>query len=161
MPMILKDKIGYTLPEMLVTIFVSTIAVGLILGTYSIVIRVWNRYNFKMEAMDNAWLCYGKVDKMFSKIDRMEQVSDNNWIAYKNVVKAYELVYQDKILALKDSTVKWRTNIDSFSLEKADENGSIWHCSITCRKGKEKAGIAWRAICNRLWDDALLPEILP
>jgi prepilin-type N-terminal cleavage/methylation domain-containing protein len=155
--MIPKSKTGYTLPELLVTIFISTIAVSLILGTYTVVFRVWNRYNLKMEAGNNAWLCYGRVQGLFSRIDGLKMVSGDRWDAFRNAGKYAELRFNTRRLVFKDTALKWEAEVDSFSLKKEEENGDVWVCSITCRKGKEKAGIVWRTICSGEWSDTLLP----
>ena len=149
---------GYTLPELLVTIFIAGIAVSLIMTTYSIVFRVWSKYNLKLEASNEAWLCYNKIQNIFSKTTAIKKVSDTSWYVYKSSSRFEEIVYKPGVIAVKDSVEKWKADIDSFSLQNTDNTGVLWKCFIRCKKGKEKMSIAWFVSCTGEWSDTLVPD---
>ena len=155
--MIAKNENGMTLLELLVAMFIAGIAVTLILGAYSATIRVWNRYSSRIEASNTTWSNYLKIQHVFSKADEIRKKTSNEWEAYKNKVKIAELNYRDSALELKDSIVRWKAEADSFSLEMVDSSGgiSVWQCAVMCSKRKEKAGMAWRAVCRGQDNDTL------
>jgi len=154
------DRGGYTLVELLMTIFIAAIAVNLILGTYGVVIRVWNRYNLTMEASDNAWINYTKIRTILSKTDGIKRNADSSWQLYRNAWPISVLRYENGILSLTDSIERWKSPVDSFALDIIDSaNPPIIQCFLTSIKGKQKSSLAWRSVCYAEWNDTLLPRV--
>ena len=152
---------GYTLAELLVTIFIAAIAVNLVLGTYAVVIRVWNRYSLSMDASDNAWIDYTKIRTMLSKVDAVKKTAENEWTLYKNVRSVSALTYKNGTLAIVgDSIHRWEAAVDSFSLETVESDyPMVMECRLTCSKGKQRSSLVWRMVCDGGGErnDTLLP----
>jgi type II secretory pathway pseudopilin PulG len=154
-----KDS-GATLVELIITIIVATIAAGLILSAYTIVMRVWHDYNRKVEASGSTWAAYLKIEHLISQSYSMQKTNSNQWVLYKSNSDSCILRYGDRSLVSSDSTLTGISEIDSFHLDIVDTCGGIspvWECGIFYSQGRKSSAMVWRTICRGNYSGTDIP----
>ena len=151
---------GTTLVELIITIIVATIAAGLILSAYTIVVQVWHNYNRKVEASGSTWVAYLKIEHLISQSYAMRKTSLNQWVLYKDNLDSCVLKYNNRSLSSNDLSLSVLSDIDSFHLDIVDTSGvlPVWECGVVYSQGRKRSSMVWRTICRKNYSGTEIPQ---
>jgi hypothetical protein len=155
-----SNESGVTLLELIVAMIVATIAAGLILSAYTIVVQVWHNYNRNVEASGSTWTAYTKIEHLISQAYSMRKTGINQWMVYKENQDSCLMKYNEKSLFSSDSSVLAVSGIDSFDLNIIDASGfsPVWECGLVYSQGKKRSIMVWRTICRGNYSGTDLPQ---
>jgi hypothetical protein len=157
--MVKRSDSGTTLVELIITIVIATIAAGLILSAYTLVIQVWHGYNRKVEASGSVWVAYKEIEHLISNAYSMKKPGPNQWVFYKDNLDSCVLKFNERSLFSTDSSLHVLSDIDSFHLDNVDTNGlfPVLECGLVYSQGRKRSAMVWRTLCRGNYSGTDIP----
>jgi hypothetical protein len=157
--MIKVNNKGVTLVEILTAMVVAAFAIAVIMAGYTLVNRIWNNYNHRMQASNSAWVTYISLEQLMKEAFAVKNLKPHEWLFLKGNNDSVVLSYTDSGLYVQKQDVRKFANIDSFTLDITDTRGlyPIWTCSFVYHDGMKKTGLNWRTICRGDFTGTAIP----
>ncbi len=145
------DAAGHTLVELIVALFVASIAVGFIASAYVYCIRSWTTGREARETIEHARLLYERLDSRLASANGFVRFAPGRWALFAAERDTLPLVFQGDSPLAGSLRLHAGGSVTDFSLSPLALSVSppAWECRFSY-VGERGAvcSFAWRGVCS-------------